>query len=344
MASRLRCFFCRCAWKVAMLVAREETQTRDLPPPPNQILKNMHEYDQFFQERCIREAELDLKSETPLDSLFRMYECLLLDKPVELQAEARWFFSHSDWLLQEIPDPSDYKHLDRYAVLACLTHLLFRVFRDTPRFRCQYPFLSILTDAQIEELKRQENAKVAIPQWAHHVPLLPQPWSIYYDTSDGGVYEIVQGWMDKSSSGVFQQARIRMLQLWSVFHGSDPLFEHLARRWTNICFRSKNVFRYLFRSRWFWSQPSAFWLLTFLEYGFRSSILRNVTSSRSYELKLMERYLELVVEDGVGLGGWKFAAKGGARTGTPKQSLDCTFHFGCPVQWVWVGRAWQNSA
>ncbi len=100
MTSRLRCFFCCCAWKVAMLVSREEIQTRGLPPPLNQILRNLHDYDQFSQERCVREEKLDLKSETPLESLLKMYECLLLDQPVELQAEARWFFSHSDWLLK----------------------------------------------------------------------------------------------------------------------------------------------------------------------------------------------------------------------------------------------------
>ena len=60
---------------------------------------------------------------TPIASLYRMYEFIVLGFTVGLRTEIEWFFNHASWKLSEIPDPDD-PDPERYAILAVLPRFL----------------------------------------------------------------------------------------------------------------------------------------------------------------------------------------------------------------------------
>lgn len=82
------------------------------PNPKFRSCKNLHKDDKNIHE-TLRQGAKSLTCPTPLESLFRMYKYLLLEKPFDLPAGARWGFAQSDGLLRGLSDPSGYKHVDR---------------------------------------------------------------------------------------------------------------------------------------------------------------------------------------------------------------------------------------
>ena len=65
--------------------------------------------------------------DTPLRSLYRMYEAMLSGVYVALGAETEYFWYQRTWSLQSIADPRDPDPI-RYAVLACLVDELVAAF------------------------------------------------------------------------------------------------------------------------------------------------------------------------------------------------------------------------
>ena len=76
------------------------------------------------------ENMVDLKSipfwrarDTPIRSIYRMYEAMIADVYVVIGAETEYFWYQRDWDLQSIPDPHDPDPI-RYAMVACLVEEL----------------------------------------------------------------------------------------------------------------------------------------------------------------------------------------------------------------------------
>lgn len=65
--------------------------------------------------------------DTPLRSVYRIYECFLVNRYGLMGYETEYFFFHSDWRLRDIPDPSDPDPV-RYAILACIVEELHKSF------------------------------------------------------------------------------------------------------------------------------------------------------------------------------------------------------------------------
>lgn len=61
--------------------------------------------------------------DTPLRSIYRIYELHLADRYMLMGYETEYFFHRSDWKLQNIPDPKDPDPI-RYAVIACIVEEL----------------------------------------------------------------------------------------------------------------------------------------------------------------------------------------------------------------------------
>lgn len=65
--------------------------------------------------------------DTPLRSLYRMYEAMMSDVYVVIGTETEYFWYQRRWSLDSIPDPRDPDPI-RYAVLACLVEELVVAF------------------------------------------------------------------------------------------------------------------------------------------------------------------------------------------------------------------------
>ncbi|EER29682.1 hypothetical protein D8B26_003740 [Coccidioides posadasii str. Silveira] len=65
--------------------------------------------------------------DTPLRSLYRLYECMASGDYIPMGTETEYFWYQSRWSLNLIPDPQDTDPI-RYAILACLAEELVHAF------------------------------------------------------------------------------------------------------------------------------------------------------------------------------------------------------------------------
>jgi hypothetical protein len=160
------------------------------PPPPAYLVSHpevavqrLHEYRQYRRSLVSPLGTLSRISnlwkfmrfymvvpETPLASLYRMYEYLVTGWNRELRNEVEGFWRRADWAISEIPDPQDADPA-RYAVLAVIPVLLVESFnyniglglpRDAPAFIEDF-------DALRAQPKRFEE----LPAWVSGVPPSP---------------------------------------------------------------------------------------------------------------------------------------------------------------------------
>ncbi|KAF2205486.1 hypothetical protein GQ43DRAFT_453103 [Delitschia confertaspora ATCC 74209] len=109
---------------------------------------------------------------TPLDSLYRMYECIALDYNTGLRTEIEWFFNRPDWAVSSIPDPRD-PDTARYAILSVIPHFLFAAFnRLTERGLPRGSPVIIISDEMEDELRARPVVLGEMPGWCANVPKL----------------------------------------------------------------------------------------------------------------------------------------------------------------------------
>ena len=100
------------------------------PVPPHQIAENVDLYycrhPNIRDLQCIRIWE---SRDTPLRSLYRLYEIFMTREYALLGLETEYFWHHSGrkWGLGQLPDPRDPDPV-RYALLACITEELVEAF------------------------------------------------------------------------------------------------------------------------------------------------------------------------------------------------------------------------
>ncbi|KAJ9213030.1 hypothetical protein DTO166G4_5360 [Paecilomyces variotii] len=78
---------------------------------------------QFGDIHNLRGIPIWRMRDTPLRSIYRLYELHLADRYDLMGYEMEYFFARPDWKLQDIPDPRDSNPL-RYAVIACIVEEL----------------------------------------------------------------------------------------------------------------------------------------------------------------------------------------------------------------------------
>ncbi|KAJ5730755.1 uncharacterized protein N7483_005263 [Penicillium malachiteum] len=78
---------------------------------------------QFGDLRNLQAIPLWRMRDTPLRSIYRIYDLHLADQYGFMGYETEYFFFHSDWRLRDIPDPKDPDPV-RYAVVACIVEEL----------------------------------------------------------------------------------------------------------------------------------------------------------------------------------------------------------------------------
>jgi len=136
--------------------------------------------------------------DTPLRSLYRMCEYLVIGWTIQLRNEIEYFWNHKGWTVSAVPDPKDEDH-ERYAILAalpCFLNLAFNrlIERGLPR----YSPAIILNP---EELENQPKTLEHAPAWCDNVTPLPNilrlplaDGSALQDEQDPRASEILLRW------------------------------------------------------------------------------------------------------------------------------------------------------
>lgn len=238
MANQLKYFFAITKIKVQ----QQFLSPPESPPPyvktiplgPKKILRKNSTYadlENIFLHKCLHESIFLIQSPTPLDSMYKLYECIIFRQINLSKAEVRYFYSRSDWTLSTIPDPRDYANLERYAILACIAYLLEYIFHARKGLREYNNSIPnfIPTDA-IAEMRKKERQMNDVPTWAKNMPLIKKPLFLFYATENGRCCQICSGWLDKSHSSIFRKVSIRLMDpsLWQSSPPANPSNPHYA--------------------------------------------------------------------------------------------------------------------
>ncbi|PCH35137.1 hypothetical protein WOLCODRAFT_133750 [Wolfiporia cocos MD-104 SS10] len=126
-----------------------------------------------------------LQHDTPLASLYRLYEFFVIDWTTQLRNELEYFCrEHHDWLVSAIPDPADPDPV-RYAILAALTTLMCEAFNRRVDLGLPRDAPPIIED--FEALKAQPKIYEQPPKWAEDVSPLPE--IVYIPDANGQILE-----------------------------------------------------------------------------------------------------------------------------------------------------------
>ncbi|QRV86434.1 DNA-binding protein [Ceratobasidium sp. AG-Ba] len=110
--------------------------------------------------------------DTPLRSLYRLCVSICAQELDEIRLESAYFWRHSDWPIQDIPDPKDPDPV-RYAVLASLVEELANAFNEKIENGLRRGME--LYEIDYRALAREENKPLeTCPGWALQVPALEQ--------------------------------------------------------------------------------------------------------------------------------------------------------------------------
>ncbi|PPQ88422.1 hypothetical protein CVT25_011224 [Psilocybe cyanescens] len=150
-------------------------------PPPLSVQELLDNPDIVLNRRHIdvnyvtlRKIDRFRRRDTPLRSLYRLYETVVADNEDEMMQESQyWFHCQTDWLLADIPDPQDPDPL-RYAILASLTDALVLSFNH----KIKYGMRRGITNKQplrIAEFRNNPNPPLeSSPAWCNKVGTLSQ--------------------------------------------------------------------------------------------------------------------------------------------------------------------------
>lgn len=147
---------------------------------PDTILNDKEGYERFLRSRTRFPLS---RSDTASDRLYRLYEHLLLNHRFGIRNEIEYFWWESEWLVCDIPDPQDPDAV-RYAVLACLPHLLVRAFNCNIERGLHRNVAPILSDVERKDLKLREPVVETLPGWASEVPPAPDIIKILNDDNE----------------------------------------------------------------------------------------------------------------------------------------------------------------
>ena len=154
------------------------------PPPPQEILQDA---DQYWAAVSVRKyaAPQGIFEDSSLFALYRLYECIVLDKHFGYRNILEWFWRQSQWPVREIPDPQD-PDPTRYAFLACVTYLMVRSFNARVSIGLTRGARAIMMVEEVEEARNRpmsERPYEKVPLWAEKVSPLAEMLSI--PTHDG---------------------------------------------------------------------------------------------------------------------------------------------------------------
>ncbi|KAF8867837.1 hypothetical protein CPB84DRAFT_1526738 [Gymnopilus junonius] len=123
---------------------------------------------------ALRQIKRFCRRDTPLRSLYRLYECIVTSDEDELMQESQyWFHTQTTWLLKDIPDPQDPDPV-RYAVLASLTDALVHAFNQKIKLGLRRGVTNTKPLLIPRFRNDPEPPLESSPQWCNHVGPLSQ--------------------------------------------------------------------------------------------------------------------------------------------------------------------------
>ena len=123
--------------------------------------------DGIFQLRCLPLFEM---RDTPLRSVYRIYEYMCAGYHTQVQYETEYFYFHphtARWSLERIPDPQD-RNEQRYAFIASIIEALAAAFN----WRLSLGLQRDHSRLSFEEMDASPPLKVLPPDWTSTVPPL----------------------------------------------------------------------------------------------------------------------------------------------------------------------------
>ncbi|KAK2762163.1 hypothetical protein FQN54_001171 [Arachnomyces sp. PD_36] len=154
------------------------------PPSPQDILRDPEGYWATVNARKYA-APRGVFEDSSLYVLYRLYECIVLDKVFGYRNILEQFWRQSQWPISQIPDPEDADPA-RYAFLAGVTYLMVRSFNARVSIGLTRGMRPIMMDEEIEEARNRPDSERPyehVPTWAANVPSLAETLSI--PTHDG---------------------------------------------------------------------------------------------------------------------------------------------------------------
>ena len=109
--------------------------------------------------------------DTPLASLYRMFEFIVTENTTGLRGEIQSFFNHSSWPVSTIPDPND-ADPDRYAILSVIPQFLVLAFNRLIEKGLPRGSPPILSNEDIDELRSRPVVLEELPPWTARVTKL----------------------------------------------------------------------------------------------------------------------------------------------------------------------------
>lgn len=175
-AHRLKCLWCSSSTTDAYPVFP--------PPTPEELLAQPNVYREHLFQRVHRVPK-GKNEDTPLFSLYRLYEHLVLNDNVGLRNELEYFW-YAKWPVASIPDPED-PSPSRYAVLSAIPALLVESFNERIKLGLPRKADSIVTREELEEYAKEEKLFEVVPGWTERVAALEETLVIPHD--DGQVLD-----------------------------------------------------------------------------------------------------------------------------------------------------------
>ncbi|KAI4185631.1 MAG: hypothetical protein LQ346_005854 [Caloplaca aetnensis] len=129
--------------------------------------------DGIFQLRCIPLFQM---RDTPLRSVYRLYEYMCAGYHSQVQYETEYFYFHPDtarWTLEKIPDPQDDDD-QRYAFVASIIEALVAAFN----WRLSLGLQRDRSRLSFAEMSAHPVPLNRAPKWVAFVPPLPEPLDV----------------------------------------------------------------------------------------------------------------------------------------------------------------------
>lgn len=149
---------------------RNQLMPLELKRNPKVLLERQ---DGIFQLRCIPLFQM---RDTPLRSVYRIYEYMCTGRHAQVQYETEYFFFHSDtakWSLEKLPDPED-EDEQRYTFVACIVEALVAAFN----WRLSMGLQRDRSRLSFDQIEHNPPPKLVAPRWAATVPPLREPLNI----------------------------------------------------------------------------------------------------------------------------------------------------------------------
>lgn len=151
------------------------------PPPPEELLADPNTHRERLFQRVVRIPKSE-QGDTPLSSLYRIYESLVLYDNIGFRNELEYFF-YAKWPVASIPDPHD-PSASRYAVLAAIPALLVASFNQRIELGLPRKADPIMSPEEMEQYRKEDRIYESVPEWTSKVPRLEETLVIPHENGE----------------------------------------------------------------------------------------------------------------------------------------------------------------